>query len=94
VFPIELISASELLFGIVELPLPPTGLPVEPNSPKPSQTSLNINEETVSSALGLLAQVVQLAAAYLGMSLPYPITCIGSRSNIKDPISLMAGPRK
>lgn len=52
-----------------------------------------VSEESVSTALGHVAQVTQLISAYLGQRLVYPVTCYGSRSVIKDPISAMAGPR-
>lgn len=64
-------------------PAPPHSLPNYPN----------INGDVVSTALGYVAQLVQLIAAYLGMTLIYPVTCIGSRSFIKDGISAMVGPR-
>ena len=53
----------------------------------------DVTEEGVATALGFVAQVVQLIAACLGEVLVYPITCIGSRSLIKDGISAMVGPR-
>jgi hypothetical protein len=52
-----------------------------------------VTEEAVATALGFTAQVVQLLAAYLGKRLVYPVTCIGSRSLIRDGISAMVGPR-
>lgn len=53
----------------------------------------DVTEEGVATALGFVAQVVQLMAAYLGEVLVYQITCVGSRSLIKDGISAMVGPR-
>jgi len=53
----------------------------------------DVTEEGVATALGFVAQVVQLTAVYLGEVLVYPITCVGSRSLIKDGISSMFGPR-
>ena len=53
----------------------------------------DVTEEGIATALGFVAQVVQLMAAYLGEVLVYPITCIGSRSLIRDGISAMVGPR-
>jgi len=53
----------------------------------------NINGNAVATALGYVAQLVQLIAAYLGKTLIYPVTCVGSRSFIKDGISAMVGPR-
>jgi hypothetical protein len=53
----------------------------------------DVTEEGVATALGFVAQVVQLTAAYLGEVLVYPITCVGSQSLIKDGVSAMVGPR-
>ncbi|KIK70358.1 hypothetical protein GYMLUDRAFT_32360 [Collybiopsis luxurians FD-317 M1] len=92
-FPIELRSSPDLLFTILDVPLP---IPLSPNDPAPplSLPSHNdVNEETVATALGYVALVVYLLAAYLGHVLAYPITYIGSRSLIRDGISAMVGPR-
>ncbi|KAJ3856840.1 UV radiation resistance protein and autophagy-related subunit 14-domain-containing protein [Lentinula lateritia] len=92
-FPIELRSPPDLLFTILDVPLP---IPVSPNDPAPPLTlpaHIDVNEETVATALGYVAVVIQLLAAYLGHVLVYPITYIGSRSLIRDGISAMVGPR-
>ncbi|KAJ4499319.1 UV radiation resistance protein and autophagy-related subunit 14-domain-containing protein [Lentinula lateritia] len=92
-FPIELRSPPDLLFTILDVPLP---IPASPNDPAPPLTlpaHIDVNEETVATALGYVAIVVQLLAAYLGHVLVYPITYIGSRSLIRDGISAMVGPR-
>ncbi|KAF9072674.1 hypothetical protein BDP27DRAFT_1319788 [Rhodocollybia butyracea] len=92
-FPIELRSPPDLLFTIVDVPLP---IPLTPNDPAPPLTlavHIDVNEETVATALGYVALVVQFLAAYLGYVLVYPITYIGSRSLIRDGISAMVGPR-
>lgn len=47
----------------------------------------------MASALGYVAQVINLVAAYMGDTLVYPVVYMGSRSVIKDPISAMMGPR-
>lgn len=52
-----------------------------------------MNEDSVATALGYAALVVQMTAAYLCQRLMYPITYVGSRSLVKDPISAMVGPR-
>ncbi|KAF5392612.1 hypothetical protein D9757_002129 [Collybiopsis confluens] len=92
-FPIELRSPPDLLFTIIEVPLP---IPLSPNDPAPPLSlpeHSDVNEETIASALGYVALVLQLLAAYLGHVLIYPITYIGSRSLIRDGISAMVGPR-
>lgn len=93
IYPIELISPPDLLFTILDVPLPiPTG-PTDPAPPLFLASHKDITEDSVATALGYAAQVVQLLAAYLGQGLIYPVTCVGSRSLIKDGISMMVGPR-
>ncbi|KAI0344056.1 hypothetical protein BDW22DRAFT_1483181 [Trametopsis cervina] len=93
IFPIELLSPPDLLFTILDIPLPiPTG-PTDPAPPLSLHSHKDITEDSVSTALGYAAQLVQLLAAYLGQRLVYPITCVGSRSVVKDGISAMVGPR-
>jgi UV radiation resistance-associated gene protein len=87
IFPIELASPAELLFTVLGVPLP---IPLGAQDPAPP---LRRNEEDVASALGYAAQVVQMLAAYVGARLVYPVTCVGSRSLVKDEISAMVGPR-
>ncbi|KAJ3827637.1 UV radiation resistance protein and autophagy-related subunit 14-domain-containing protein [Lentinula raphanica] len=92
-FPIDLRSSAELLFTILDVPLP---IPASPTDPAPPLSFLNhpeVNEETVATALGYVALLVHLLSAYLGHVLVYPITFIGSRSMIRDGISAMVGPR-
>jgi len=93
IFPIEPIEPRDLLFGILNVPLP---IPVGTNDPAPPHTLASDNtydDETMASALGFVAQVVNMVAAYLGDALVYPVICLGSRSLVKDPISAMMGPR-
>lgn len=92
-FPIEPVEPRDLLFGILNIPLP---IPTGTNDPAPPLTitsDSSYTEDTMASALGFVAQVVNLVAAYLGDAPVYPIVCQGSRSLIKDPISAMMGPR-
>lgn len=93
IFPIDLLSPPDLLFTILDVPLPIPNGPTDPAPPLSMSSHKEINEETVATALGYAAQVVQLLAAYLGIRLTYPVTCVGSRSLIKDGISHMVGPR-
>ncbi|KAF7367375.1 hypothetical protein MSAN_00800000 [Mycena sanguinolenta] len=93
IFPIELLSPPDLLYAILDVPLP---IPLTASDPAPPLTlpaHKDVTEDAVATALGYVAQVVQLLAAYLGKGLVYPITCIGSRSMIRDGISAMVGPR-
>lgn len=61
-----------------------------PNSVFPPKSS---DDELVSSALGLVAQLLNMLAAYLGVPLHYALTCAGSRSLVTDLISMIKGPR-
>ncbi|KAF9478708.1 hypothetical protein BDN70DRAFT_933158 [Pholiota conissans] len=93
IFPIELYSPPDLLYTILDVPLP---IPLNSNDPAPSLAIAehkDVTEDSVATALGYVAQVLQILAAYMGKSLIYPVTCIGSRSLIKDGISSMVGPR-
>ncbi|KDR85233.1 hypothetical protein GALMADRAFT_233966 [Galerina marginata CBS 339.88] len=93
IFPIELYSPPDLLFTILDVPLP---IPLTSTDPAPPLTLADHNvvtEEAVATALGYVAQVLQILAAYIGKNLVYPVTCIGSRSLIRDGISAMVGPR-
>ncbi|KAK2461727.1 hypothetical protein APHAL10511_006190 [Amanita phalloides] len=93
IFPIELCSPPELLYSILDVPLP---IPLSANEPAPPlsmPTQKSVTEEAVATALGYVAQVLQLIAAYLGKRLIYPVVCVGSKSLIKDNISAMVGPR-
>ncbi|KAG8925000.1 hypothetical protein FRC01_010809 [Tulasnella sp. 417] len=93
IFPIEPLSSQDLLFGILDVPLP---LPLGPSDPAPPlslATCPTVNEQTTATALGYAAQVVHMVSIYLGRVLPYPITYAASRSMIQDPISTMQGPR-
>ena len=93
IYPIELVSPPDLLYSILDVPLP---IPVAPTDPAPPLTlpsRKDVNEDSVATALGYAAQVVQWLSAYMGVGLTYPVTCIGSRSLIRDGISAMVGPR-
>ncbi|OJA12917.1 hypothetical protein AZE42_05077 [Rhizopogon vesiculosus] len=93
IFPIELLSPSELLFTILSVPLPIPFKSTEPAPPLSLASHKEVTEDAVATALGFSAQLVQLLAIYMGKGLIYPITCIGSRSLIRDNISAMVGPR-
>lgn len=93
IFPIELSSPPDLLYTILDIPLP---IPLASSDPAPPLTlsrHKEVTEEAIATSLGYVAQVVHLLAGYLGKALVYPVTCIGSRSLIRDEISAMVGPR-
>ena len=93
IFPIELLSPPDLLFTILDVPLPIPMAANEPAPPLTMPTHKDITEDVVATALGYVAELLQLVAAYLGQRLVYPVVYIGSRSLIKDDISAMTGPR-
>ncbi|KAI0367504.1 hypothetical protein BV20DRAFT_970472 [Pilatotrama ljubarskyi] len=93
IYPIELVSPPDLLFTILDVPLPIPVAPTDPAPPLSLPAHKEVTEDSVATALGYSAQVVHLLAAYMGHRLVYPVTCVGSRSTIKDGISAMVGPR-
>lgn len=90
IFPVELVDAANVLFSICGVPLP-NGDSIQASLQ--TSTGLDLDEDHISSALGYVAQAVQLLAAYLTIPLYYPIKCMGSRSLVQDPISQMKGPK-
>jgi len=56
---------------------------------------VKVDERTTAAALGYVAMVVQILGNLGGAAggLPYPVTCAGSRSLVKDVVSVMQGPR-
>ncbi|KAI1786296.1 UV radiation resistance protein and autophagy-related subunit 14-domain-containing protein [Ganoderma leucocontextum] len=93
IYPIELVSPPDLLFSILNVPLPIPVAATDPAPPLSLPAFKEVTEDSVATALGYAAQLVQLLAAYTGHRLVYPVTCVGSRSMIKDGISAMVGPR-
>ena len=93
IYPIDVLSPPDLLFTILSVSLPIPILPSDPAPPLTLSEHKSVTEEAVAAALGYVAQVIQLLAAYMGRCLVYPVTCVGSRSFIRDPISAMVGPR-
>jgi hypothetical protein len=98
-FPIAPVDPASLLYTILGVPLPiPVGLkdPAPPVSIPahllPSGVT-KVDEETTATALGYAAMVVQLLGNVTDRQVPYPVTCAGSRSIVKDLVSVMQGPR-
>ncbi|KAI0044373.1 hypothetical protein FA95DRAFT_1608596 [Auriscalpium vulgare] len=93
IFPIELLSGPDLLYTILDVPLPiPLGA-TDPAPPLLLPSHKEVTEDSVATSLAYAALVVQLLATYLGKGLVYPITFCGSKSMIRDGISAMVGPR-
>lgn len=88
IFPIEPVNTGDLLFSICGIELPNISSDSKLQTPRRP-----FDDDLVSSALGYAAQVVQLLAAYLAVSLHYPVRCMGSRSLVQDPISQIKGPK-
>lgn len=88
IFPIHLVSPSDLLFSICDLSLP--------NSPAVAFTESrgSMDGEEIAAALGFAAQVTILLSSYLDTPLHYEIASAGSRAMMRDGISIMNGPRR
>ncbi|KAH0544361.1 hypothetical protein FGG08_001502 [Glutinoglossum americanum] len=82
IFPIEPIPNHPLSFTIRGLPLPNSDF-----------ESSDVDEDTIAAALGHVAHLVYLLSFYLSTPLLYPVQPQSSTSFIRDPISLMPGPR-
>ncbi|KIR37964.1 hypothetical protein I307_06207 [Cryptococcus deuterogattii 99/473] len=93
-FPIQPSDPSILLYTILGVPLP---IPSSAKDPAPpiSLPDHKVDERTTAAALGYAAMVVQILGSLRGQAgtLPYPITCAGSKSAVKDVVSVMQGPR-
>lgn len=50
-----------------------------------------MDDDTLSSGIGFVAQAVQLLAVYMSIPLHYPLICLGSRTVVQDPISQIKG---
>lgn len=74
-YPIEPVSGKSLSFTIRGLLLPNSEFD-------------DVDEPTTSAALSYVAQVVSQLSPYLFITLPYPITFIGSTSTIEDPLAV------
>ncbi|KAI4869699.1 UV radiation resistance protein and autophagy-related subunit 14-domain-containing protein [Hypoxylon rubiginosum] len=73
-------SGAPLSFTICRIPLPNTDY---------DPTSSTSTEDSLSAALGLVAQLTDQLQYYLSVPLPYPVAPFGSRSGIRDGISLL-----
>ncbi|PKS08304.1 hypothetical protein jhhlp_005248 [Lomentospora prolificans] len=64
------------------------GIPL-PNTTFDAATSRTADENALSAALGYVSILTDFLQYYLSTPLPYPITAFGSRSSIRDDISLL-----
>lgn len=105
-FPISPLHPPSLLYSILDIPLP---IPLGPKDPAPPLTMTlpkdlhhlpvkgKVDEKSTAAALGYVGLLVQILGNLSGVrkegGLSYPITCAGSRSLVKDTVSIMQGPR-
>ncbi|KAJ9111121.1 hypothetical protein QFC19_001320 [Naganishia cerealis] len=99
VFEITPVDAPTLLYSILQVPLPipqhasETAPPLSlPSSALPR--GIKVDEDTISTALGFVALAVNQISHILERPLTYPLTCAGSKSLVKDNISIIQGPRR
>lgn len=98
-FPIAPLDPASLLYTILDVPLPIPAGPKDPAPPPSVPANLlpdgvvKVDEESTATALGYAAMVVQLLGTVTDRQVPYPVTCAGSRSVVKDLVSVMQGPR-
>ena len=86
IFPITPIpNGPPLAFQVLKLPLPNTEY--DPSSP-------SAQEHSLSAALGYVAYLVYALHFYLGHHIPYAVKPFGSRSSIRDDISVLPDPQR
>jgi hypothetical protein len=73
-------SGAPLTFSICGIPLPNSDY---------DPTSSTSTEDSLSAGLGYVAQLTYALQFYLSVPLPYPVSSFGSRSSIRDDISLL-----
>lgn len=93
IYPIDLVDGSLLLFSIVDIPLPNRAPDEEERVSKSKNAASLVDDDSLSSALGLVGQLVSLLSVYLETPVHYPIATAGSRAVVEDGISVMSGPR-
>ena len=99
IFEISPLDAPSLLYSILKVPLPIPQHPSEAAPPLSLPSSalprgVKVDEDTISTALGYVAMAVNQISHIRERPLHYPVTCAGSKSLVKDPISIIHGPRR
>ncbi|KAJ9105346.1 hypothetical protein QFC21_001715 [Naganishia friedmannii] len=99
IFEIAPVDAATLLYSIlhVPLPIPQHASEAAPPLSLPSGAlprGVKVDEDTISTALGFVALAVNQISHILDRPLTYPLTCAGSKSLVKDTISIIQGPRR
>ncbi|KAL1874216.1 hypothetical protein VTK73DRAFT_543 [Phialemonium thermophilum] len=88
------------IYNIVPVPMGPPlsfqicGVPLPNTSYDESLTSGSATEDSLSAALGYVAQLTNALQYYLSVPLPYPVYLFGSRSSIRDDISILSDPQR
>ncbi|KAF9187418.1 hypothetical protein BGZ51_006250 [Haplosporangium sp. Z 767] len=90
---IELIATLFTIFPITESEKDPNLLKIC-NVPLPNSVYLGMDEEAIAVALGFACHLVTMLAHYLAVPLRYPLTPMGARAFVVDPISILVGPRE
>ncbi|KAG9068828.1 hypothetical protein KI688_011114 [Linnemannia hyalina] len=89
----ELIATLFTIFPITESENDPNLLMIC-KVPLPNSVYNGMDEDLVSIALGFACQLVVMLAHYLNIPLRYPLTPMGSRAFVIDPVSLLVGPKE
>lgn len=89
----ELIATLFTIFPITETENDPNLLMIC-KVPLPNSVYNGIDEDLISIALGFACQLVVMLAHYLNVPLRYPLTPMGSRAFVIDPVSLLVGPKE
>ena len=90
IYPIQLVNARDLLYSIVDVPLP-NGIATTTANATALVHKTDLDD--AAAALAYVAQLVILLSIYLHLPLPYPLTSAGSCATVQDRISMMSGPR-
>ncbi|KAG0273495.1 hypothetical protein BGZ95_010694 [Linnemannia exigua] len=88
----ELIATLFTIFPITESEGDPNSLMIC-KVPLPNSVYTGMDEDMISIALGFACQLVVMLAHYLNVPLRYPLTPMGSRAFVVDPVSLLIGPK-
>ncbi|KAF9925558.1 hypothetical protein FBU30_004671 [Linnemannia zychae] len=89
----ELIATLFTIFPITESENDPNLLKIC-KVPLPNSVYNGMDEDLVSIALGFACHLVVMLAYYLNVPLRYPLTPMGSRAFVTDPVSLLVGPKE
>ncbi|KAF9394681.1 hypothetical protein CPC16_010596 [Podila verticillata] len=89
----ELIATLFTVFPIMETENDPNLLKIC-NVPLPNSVYVGYDEDMVAISLGFVCQFVTMLAHYLSVPLRYPLTPMGSRAFVLDPVSLLVGPKE